>query len=170
MRFADGTEHEIRYDGEVPRSIVEKATGKAVFTFEPGPAGRIGAVHRARRKDDQVHVQGPGAEGGPPTPTRATPLASYDYSPGLNLIRARLRDQGEARFSYNEQKDWITGMRAGGLEYTFKYEEESATRYATIATDNAGNQTRWDFDERPGGGGGLVTTVQYPGRQDRAGG
>ena len=83
----------------------------------------------------------------------------YEYSSGLNLIRARLRDQAEARFSYNEQKDWITGMKAGGLEYTFKYEEESPTRYSTIRTDNAGNLARWDFDDKTGGG--LVTVVQY---------
>jgi hypothetical protein len=162
VRFADGTEHEVRYEGDVPRSVVEKGTGKAVFTFDPGPAGRIGAVtgpdgktfkytYKDRSLADVREADAPAGAAGA--------LAAYDYSTGLNLTRARVRDQGEARFSYNEQRDWITGMRAGGLEYSFKYEEESATRYSTIATDNAGNQTRWDFDEKSGGG--LVTAVQY---------
>ena len=59
VRFADGTEHEVRYEGDVPRGVFDKASGKAIFTFAPGPAGRIGAVigrRTARRSSTRTRT------------------------------------------------------------------------------------------------------------------
>jgi PKD repeat protein len=155
VRYATGEEHEVRYAGDVLKSVVDKATGKSIYDFETNKDGKITSlVDSAGRRIRYTYERKTlGAVTGPDgTATR------YRYSGGLNLTEVRYPDKAQANLEYNEEKDWLVRLRAAGIDHRFEFGEDSPKHFWTMRTDQEGSVVRWDFDD--GEGGELVTTVE----------
>lgn len=152
VRFAGGVEHELRYEpdsGPKPgalKAVVDKQSGKTIYAFETSPDGKFAAVTNPDGSVFRFTYSGKMLTGVQEADAAAS-STTYRYSADYNLLSVKRRNGSAADFAYDEQKDWLTSMRAGGLEYDFKYGEDSPTRLWTIRTDADGNLTRWDFDE-----------------------
>jgi YD repeat-containing protein len=74
-------------------------------------------------------------------------ITRYRYDNFHNLIEI-VTPQGDRRiFDYDQRRDWLVRMQVAGMDYRFKYGQESVHHYWTIRTDNRGNLVRWDFHD-----------------------
>lgn len=155
VRYATGEVHEVRYEGDALRAVVNQETGETLYAFESDASGHIVTMVDPLARRYRYSYEGDRLTS-VTAPDGAT--TRYRYDDELNLIGITYPDGAQASLTYIKEKDWLIRMQAPHMDYRYEYGESSPDHLWTLRTEQGGNVVRWDFYSATGTT--LVTSIE----------
>jgi YD repeat-containing protein len=159
IRHTSGDVHELQYEANVIKAVIDKSSGKTLYAFKPDPTGHIVEMTTPSGQRFTYAYKGKALAS---VTDAAGAKKSYEYSEHHNLTGITFPDTSTATLEYDEAKDWLRSLVAEGVEHRYEYGEQGAGHVWTTRTDQDANVTRWDFHDTFGALVSSIDNIQPP--------